>query len=1106
MAPPAGRSKWSSAAGKTGADRNAAIADNVNKLIRKLSGRKASEVELRRNEQRAWQLIRKYRHWSTICSEAGRTLDSLVRRFQVKPNTVGTAVRELATKLLALPEQLEEPGQPDAEESLLNFLLSMTNVPVQNIRRHRELMKEFRLSLVAAIEESERLVQEQKAAAAAAAAHNQQLPNAAETEVDWVALFSEDFLEPTEQDSSDSLSDWSDDSDQETSSTLRPGENVGTSLELPHMASLYEHAMHATVAVPSESGCASYLPSVSAEHGIRRPFFRITLPHQLALGNPSAHLRVSRLPQLEALQPPAAATEYQVSERDSDVLPRTIHAHWWRRDIEVNVLPPDADPLANFAVSHAQVVNRDRRARGLAERPLPSTTTEPCLMREILLMFVAPANCCFFDFNELTRRINARPNVSICTVTAHTMQQFLQINVVPALEDMMELRRIISAHTLHFDDSSTGTLECFAYCLRDLVRPICQLLVGFENIVYDDPETGTLLNFVFRFRKHFRQLRLFRNLAENVILEQGPPHLRSAYLLSRLSRHTGMQVPHQKLATALLLISLKRYCSIIDSWWRRATLEDRRNEFILERVDKEAGDTEQRGQVRKRCVHPDEGAQAVEIFRELQSCPFYQLLLEHALESADTQDLLANVNLLGEMLATSYERQPLSLFDELAAQLFTQIEVYCGALPADEEDAGAGSQELAQKDLGEAADELLVQNAQDNIQNADLRAILTRPAQERLLERRRQRESKRPIEFVDIMRRLERTTWMALRDELPEALRTILRRRQCLANEYAMRAYRVELQLGENVRFLRHTMLLEAYYLQQSYYNALFTRIESGARWARRSVLDSGLLESLRPNYPQLAENLRIKVISKVSSDTDKFYEGVEALQLVYDMPVALQRILTERHMQHYNAVWRLMLKVKWAAWKLENLTFLRRPGRRPYAPLDLIGLMIRRLEILRFWLIYLIGSLHTHIMQAVDQQFELRIGLCKNIRQLSDLHDEYMSLLMTHCLLTGEFAAFRGTLEQLFNLIFVLDLEWTSCAYHLGDNDALSLDLSGDADSEAEGSNIGYPALHQVVEIETTYIRCHQTMAAILTDLVYKQDHGFLTALEGAVNGSVPH
>ncbi|KAH8355445.1 hypothetical protein KR084_006810 [Drosophila pseudotakahashii] len=1085
----------------TGAEINALVAENVQKLVRNLTPAETSQRELRRKEQLVAKLIVEHR-WTRrpTSKDVKRTLDDLLERFRVEGMApFSQTVEELAAKYLAQPEVQQHPD-PDVGWTMLDFLLSMSNKPVQNIRRRRLQMDHERVALIAGT----RAAELRQLAALEAAVHRPPV-NPAETEVDWPALLREDFVQPPEDNSSDSLSDWSDESDDDSTTTLQPDENAGTSRSIPDMASVYERAMQWTSVRNGGVDNTSYLPPSSLGDSESRGSprgsngaFRITQPVVLSLRTnyQGSRLGRSRLPQLAAPKPPATATQLCESVRDTDVLERTIHAHWWRPDVQLNTLPADSTPMANFAVSYVQFLNRN--ARGLLQLPLPKTVTESCLLREILFMFVRPASCCFFEFDEQTRRISARSNVSVCKTTAPTLKAYLEFNLVPALEDMLELRRIIDAHTLHFDGMrTTGTLECFAYGLRDLLRPISQLLIAYEDRVVNDPANSTLLQFVIEFRRHFAQLRLLRHLGEDCILANGPPHLRSAYLLSRLYRHTNPQVLHQKLATALLLVSLKRYCHIIDGWWRRATLEDRLNEFIVERWVEE--DADRRGYVRERSVDSvDESLQAAEIFRQLHACPIYQLLLKHALESGETQDLLANVNLLGEMLTTSNESQPPSLYDELEGQLFAQLKVYCGDMPTAGEDEENAQEPESEADAEQAAhDELLLSNVQ-GIKNLELFAMFTQPAQRRMEERKRTREckSKKPIQLADVLRRLERSSCLALKAEMPEALGEILHRRQALANEYAMRAYRDDLRLGENARFLRHTMMLESYYLLLPYYTSLFGRIENTENWARGSVLSSELYDVLAPHYPDLADNLHVRVISKVTCNSSKVYEALEALELVYDMPLAMQRILTGKHMQGYNSVWRLMLKVKWAVWKLENLAFLRRQRDNPYEPLDLLGLTIRRLEILRFWLIYLINSLHTHIMEAVGQQFELRIGRCTNIRQLRSQHDDYIALLRTHCMLTEEFSAFRTALDQIFHMIFVLDMEWTSCACYLGENDALGLDftLSDDGidDGKAASRGMEYLALNQVVEMEVTYIRCHRMLADILNSLVYKHDHGF--------------
>jgi len=199
---------------------------------------------------------------------------------------------------------------------------------------------------------------------------------------------------------------------------LLPGENVGTSRSLLDMANIYDQAMQ--VAVPDRSGNTGYLPPGFDQRGIRSNDFSIAQPLPLSLLNyQGSHLRMSRVVQLAPLKPPGIATQYRVSDRNTNVLSRTIHAHWWHENVKVFALPSNSNPMANFAVGYVQLLNRN--ACGLLELPLPKTTTESCLMREILFMFVRPASCCFFEFDEQTRRINVRSNVSICTVTAVRM-------------------------------------------------------------------------------------------------------------------------------------------------------------------------------------------------------------------------------------------------------------------------------------------------------------------------------------------------------------------------------------------------------------------------------------------------------------------------------------------------------------------------------------------------------------------------------------------------------------------------------------------------------------------------------------------------------------
>ncbi|XP_032580021.1 uncharacterized protein LOC6621086 [Drosophila sechellia] len=1091
MAPPVQKGKLRNHSDKTSTEVNCAINENVRKLVRSLSEPGTSQKKLRQMEDTALKIIANQRRsWdpTTTDMEVKRNLDDLAERFRAEGMaSLGDTIKDLAIRYLAMDEN-QQQFDPNRGWSMLELLFCIADRPVQKIRRNRELMEQLRLSIINSMEAAEREPHLQEQAKLEATR------NTSETDEDWPALLAEDFLDPPEDDSSDSLSDWSEESDCNSTTTLTTDENIGVSRSLLEMARVYEQAVMAVV--PTGSVNKSYIPTV--ECVIRSYDFRIMKPMVLSLNNLKGnHLSRSKLLQLAPPQQPRPFTQYWQSD-NMDFF-RKIHSHWWCQDVHLNALPSSAKPLDNFAVSYVQFLNYN--ARGLFALPVPKTITESCLLREILFMFVRPASCCFFEFDKATRRITVRDNVSICTVTASTMKNFLLFNVVPALEDMMELRRIIDTHTLHLHGvKTTYTVEFFAYGLRDLVQPICQLLIAYEDRVNKDPAKNTLIRFTIEFRKHFSQLRLLRELAEDVILDKGPAHIRSAYLLSSLYKHTLMHEPHQKLATALLFISLKRYCIIIDGWWRRAALEDHLREFIVEFCYEE--DAHIRSHVRKRNVGIEDDLQFVEIFNKLQSCPLYQLLLDHALESGETQDLLCSVNTLSEMLTSNNEIHLQSLHDELFAQLFAQLKVYCGADNTDYED-----EPKPDKDY----EDLTVCNRQ-GIRNHQLFAIFTKPLMEQRLERQRERLKSHPFLLANILKRLERSTCLQLKSELPEALREILRRRQWLANEYAIRTYCKEMQVAEKMRFLRHTMLLEKYYLLVPYYDALFVRMEKNNSWALGSVLTSKLCAVLLPHYPQLGHQLHVKLISQINSNSIKVYEALDAIELDFERPVAMNQwyIFTPANMQDYNSVWRLMLKVKWAVWKLENLKFLRRARPNPCAPLDLIGLTIRRLEIVRFWLIFLINKLHAHLMEAVSRQIEHRIGECKSVRDLRNMHDEHLAWLKTHCMLTDEFKSFRVALDQIFHLVYVLDMEWTTCASCMRDHDALCLDFTisddGIDDGEMQRNSLEYLALNQVAEIELTYIRCHQILADILNTLVHQNDHGFLSALEETINSSVPH
>lgn len=729
------------------------------------------------------------------------------------------------------------------------------------------------------------------------------------------------------------------------------------------------------------------------------------------------------------------------------------------------------------------------------------------------------------------------------------------------MQAMQKLRETINEQTPQADEKRyPGTLETFAFGLRDLIEPIIQRIIAFERRILkksmgtesnsgkeqQQQEEGnfksrtTLISFVQHMKEDFKKLLHLQALATKAVID-APSYMRSVYLLSQLYKQTKNGISDKKMATALLLISLRTYCNIIDNWSRHNDLIDSEREYIVEMSNDQSVPIVERIYARlpaEDLNDPSLDSSNHEYARELRRCEFYQMLVNFALEAGETQLLLSSTNLLGDLLR-AYRDLNL-LYDDLAKQLLDELR------PFTRNDEGPRNVPTRNSDEQEASSEKLrhydakVLDRTSCQGDAEIMGILTM----HITQSQEEKATPAPhSETIDVLSSLEECIELLPPCMLARALEKVLHARCQLANTYVMRWFHEDLQLSEHVRFLRHIMLMEADYVLFPFYTNLFQCIESGQRWSNSALLTVDLHERLDTHYPSKACLLYIRLRSELGPKSTKVYTALDDLDMEYEMSQPMQRIINEQQMRQYNHIWRFMLKVKWAAWKLDNMRFIRRRCNDAYAPLDLLGLTLRRLEILRFWLFYVINNLHSHlctyVVQTLGNEFEQKIRRAKRIRDLDDTHKEYINKIFKHCLLTDDFADFRKAMDQVFHLVFVLEMEWHSCSSYLNESHALSPDMSlaAEEDPSLQADDLGrekaleYIALNDIVEIEHTYIRCHHLLASLLTNLVYEGNHKFCKAsfalllcfsiscacfpslsvfavnsLEVAINSSIPH
>lgn len=91
-----------------------------------------------------------------------------------------------------------------------------------------------------------------------------------------------------------------------------------------------------------------------------------------------------------------------------------------------------------------------------------------------------------------------------------------------------------------------------------------------------------------------------------------------------------------------------------------------------------------------------------------------------------------------------------------------------------------------------------------------------------------------------------------------------------------------------------------------------------------------------------------------------------------------------------------------------------------PYAPFEMIDLIMRRLEQLRFWMIYSLQCIHfhlmTHVLQSMGQQLDEKINKCSHIREMVRVHESYITTVCDHCFLGKNFNSIKVGVEQVCN------------------------------------------------------------------------------------------
>lgn len=266
--------------------------------------------------------------------------------------------------------------------------------------------------------------------------------------------------------------------------------------------------------------------------------------------------------------------------------------------------------------------------------------------------------------------------------------------------------------------------------------------------------------------------------------------------------------------------------------------------------------------------------------------------------------------------------------------------------------------------------------------------------------------------------------------------------------------------------------------------------------------------DHLTSHYPEMSSlfNVNVSIISSTHT-TKKVIDGIDKLTLNYNIVNQLSNIITETSLESYNnsknlyiphrlinfvffffffTVFRFILKVKWGLVTLENLKFSK-IAKLASTKYNIIDFTSKRLAIIRFWMIYSIQCIHSHLMTqhlaTLGLQLDLKLKNSSNIDEMILIHESFLDAASDHCFQNRRSDEIRNGIEQLLNLVIVLREEWEN-VMRIQSAQATTLMMN------SSDCNLDEIDFFHIENIEKTYVSCHRFIATTLNEEIYRNNN----------------
>ncbi|XP_058822451.1 gamma-tubulin complex component 5 [Topomyia yanbarensis] len=749
-----------------------------------------------------------------------------------------------------------------------------------------------------------------------------------------------------------------------------------------------------------------------------------------------------------------------------------------------------------------------------------STVSEYCLVREILWMFTNPVNCKFFRIDDDQVWIN--PNVSLSSATERGLHTFL-LNFTEHMTIVYRLRNFCLrvSETTNSPIPAPYSFECYASAVRNFLDHLQATVVELEKqaIAQQPDRIFTIITLFHDLEPEFQLLKNLNDIHRFSVLDwtKFPAHIAVAHLLSGLFRSVKLSGNLEKtnLAFALLLSTLKGYMNIIDIWWTGGRLDDWRGEFLVEKTYAEDASTETgyRARLFSKCKQRSFYVSSV-ISEVIENDAIIQLLMHHSLEAGYTLNILNGLDRISD-LRSGCESDESMVY---VGFLETIVEVLEGFRTDDGVIAEETCDDVSRLDriAKDTVNTTKLQNLRNQIKEIcdDEMLMMALDCSLQLACTDEQTEAELQSEpnadcltnaysLYNRVNSISSHLMLPLEQVLFSTIKNLMETKRQAANHFVTTIYKEEFLVLNHLKNIRKVLLLEASDLMYYFYSDLFRRIEAGESWANPYLLTIQLNDILASRFTDMTSLFTIEILSEYKAETTTVLDAIDKLRILYNPSNDLSNMINEETMTSYNCVFRFLLKVKWALCTLESLRYPECYKRRPpYEEPCVLDLNLKRLAMLKFWMIFTVQCIHshlmTHVLQSLGMQLDERLDAADNLNDMIAVHQSYISTIYEHCFQREESKLFHEGVIRLLNLVHIVRDEWNNNVVYS------EMDARGDIE---DNSMIGeFISNAQVGMLEQTYCLCHQELVKLLNKEVYTKHKAHLAAFADALSYNIPY